>query len=78
MENKYYLNYLYLKNHSLDKAYEFLMDVAFPVAINKHLYYDADYYLEEMAMSIHRPNKYKAFLNMYLELKMVENQVRQI
>ena len=78
IENKYYLNYLYLKNHSLDQAYEFLMNVAFPVAINKHLYYDADYYLEEMAMSIHRPNKYKIFLDMYLELKMVKNQVRQI
>ncbi len=68
-DEKVHFKYIYLKAHNLEEAYEFLISIAFPYAIVKGLYSKARYYLDEMSNSIHRPNKYKRFFDMYRELE---------
>lgn len=77
-EMKIYLTYLYYKKTNLEQAYEYLIEVAFPQAVALNLGFYANYYLDELAMSVSRPNKYKRFFDMYKELIYVRKLVNQI
>lgn len=75
---KVHFKYLYYKKHDLEEAYNFLLNIAFPYAIVKDIYSKARYYLNEMVNSIFRPNKYKKFFEMYVELDRVLELVNNI
>ncbi len=77
-DEKYFFIYQYYKKVDLEKAYDFLIEVAFSNSICKNMYYQAIYYLDEIANSIHRPNKYKRFFDMYKETSQIRHLVNQI
>ena len=77
-DDKIYLKYLYYQQHDLEEAYSFLLNIAYPYAILKNLYQKARFYLNEMVNSIHRPNKYKKFFDMYKELEEVWEAIKNI
>lgn len=78
IDSQIYFKYLYLKKHDLEQAYNFLMDIAYPYAVLKDIYHRARYFLNEMIYSIHRPNKYKKFFDMYIELDKTYEAIKNI